>query len=242
MIRSSSTIVYGNLGRHLKRVLEDLRPFQTQTCIIVYKEAIDNVKELPCDLLVWLEPPFHARIETPPRAGRLLVFTSHLLFETELDIVTHIDDLVERPLERVFCVECQSVKRDAFAKIILLERTKAGGLQFHEMTGATLLNTLPPPVVAERSFVVVDLSDCTNDPLETYLCLLDVMDNGSLRRSSRCLVCFREGVLEPLLKRLSECKSRLMEVKFRGGNVTYKPYLSKYFLLDMEFVEWEDGK
>lgn len=101
--RRPVTVVYGNLGRHLtdvRRHLDSIFGEEEKKKILFrfgggrtggrrntldgccdHLLAADDDPPFECDLLVWSEPHFDAKVERPEGVGRLVAFSSHLELE-----------------------------------------------------------------------------------------------------------------------------------------------------------------
>jgi hypothetical protein len=206
-LKNKHTIVLGNLGRKNQLVARQIAMHPNLEVMVVspyyaFPESDRvhvNGPVQKCDLLIYIEPKNPVKVVD--YASRIIVFTSNLAFPESKEFLTityyHSDDIeVEIKTARKL-LDLQMVP--VSHRNVNVVKNQIGFVEVKTLSNRSdsdyvYAHDKPVPEFFERTYVIVDLTKCT-EILEMFLCVLDAFDvlKRNAERVERWVVCFPEG-------------------------------------------------
>lgn len=226
ILQRDRCIVYGDLGRYPRHLLEAFEAFPMLKVIVVTRNqdlhSTDNRIRVvrsadlleKCDLLVYLEPASMQTIEKHPLALRVAVFASHYTFKTNRK---------DRWSDVCFFlkVDSEGTRRLLEKQDFPIQTRNVGLVQVDHANVLTISGKDSASPNDRDTYVIVDLTKFNKDTLSLYLAFWDAFDFMLENKHSidRWVVCFPENGRQPFARFTQKVLDSLLCKKFEHGNV-----------------------
>ncbi|GBN13138.1 hypothetical protein AVEN_257714-1 [Araneus ventricosus] len=234
ILRHDHVVVFGNLGRNPQVIIDSLATDPGLNVAIVSKyfwcdptedNRIRVVKpELPvdsCDLFIVMEPTPFEEIQKPPKASRIVIFTSHFAYKTKKETVwTNVcyfhTDIYGIPDKIKHTQELLKLQDHS------IQTQNVNQIFVESMNKFIISGTPDTPLDTSNTYIIIDLIRY-EVPYIMFLAFLNSFDYmlANKDKVKRWVICFnqrtgRKGFDEFIL----HCLDKLFCKNFEHGNVT----------------------
>lgn len=226
ILQRDRSIVYGDLGRYPRHLLEAFEAFPMLKVIVVSRKddlhSTDNRIRVvqsaefveKCDLLVYLEPASMQTIEKHPLALRVAVFASHYTFKIPCG---------DRWSDVCFFlkVDPEGTRRLLEKQDFSIQTRNIGLVQVDHANVLTISGKDSASPNGRDAYVIVDLTKFNKDTLSLYLAFWDAFDFmlENAQSIDRWVVCFSENGRQAYARFTQKVLDSLLCKKFEHGNV-----------------------